>query len=325
MRYATFLLATLVVGCFPPTGARADSVLFSARGDVDTYGTFPDVYSGLYTQAKTVVNTTDRTGVEVYLNHIGSASNLATAFAEVHPRAPGAVPSTPDLALEFPYVQIRTTAYATVNNALDTPLAVSAHAFGQWRDMLFFQPIAPAAAQIAGWGIAFHLAGSLEHTDIKNAPPVGVVFTGQLGSGPLKYIPDSINAGDPSHLLVVTDVIRSDPGNHFGSGGLAMDLTLDVYASADNGAVLNVPLPRGTYGRANFGDTASFPGLVAFDANGNILPDAGQWATVTTGSGVEIPILSAIPTAVPEPSTLITMGMGGIAIACLLWRRRPKH
>src|SRR6202043_2966857 len=54
---------------------------------------------------------------------------------------------------------------------------------------------------------------------------------------------------------------------------------------------------------ADFGHTGEFPGLLALDAQGNILPDAANWVSVTSDSGIEYGILTGIPSSVPEPSS----------------------
>ena len=74
---------------------------------------------------------------------------------------------------------------------------------------------------------------------------------------------------------------------------------------------------------ADFGHTGEFPGLLALDAQGNILPDAANWVSVTSDSGLEYGILSGLP-SVPEPSSVIILGTG-VFLFAVCYSRRSKN
>jgi hypothetical protein len=202
-----------------------------------------------------------------------------------------------------------------------------AQAIGQWKDVVHFTPHAVEAAHISAWGIILRLNdGTLEVTNPGNTDLATVRFEATWGAGG-GAIAHEISYYDAPKTESYSDtkLISSGGVNPFDPNGINLYATLAVEADGDNlslhGGILTSALSA-----ANFGHTASFPGLVALDANGNILPDASQWVTVTTASGVEIPILSAIPTAVPEPSSLVmVVGTGGIACLWFQWRRRPRR
>jgi hypothetical protein len=205
-----------------------------------------------------------------------------------------------------------------------------ARAISQWQDVVHFTPIAVEAAKISAWGIFLHLEGSLQVTNpsaLINAEAT-VRFEAGWGAGS-GAIPHEIHYWNAPKLMSYNQdspTISSGGVNPFDPKGIFLIATLQVDAYSDNSTNGHLSPPfTSAVSAADFAHTAGFPGIVGLDANGNILPDASRWVTVTTDSGVEIPILSAVPTAVPEPSSLVMAGMEGIAIACLLWRRRPRR
>lgn len=85
----------------------------------------------------------------------------------------------------------------------------------------------------------------------------------------------------------------------------------DIHVQFSDQFVLNTfEVEDGTYasGSANFGSTVTLSGIEVVDANGNTV---GGW-TVTADSGTNYPV--------PEPATMLTLGLG--ALAAVRRRRR---
>ncbi|MEX0726874.1 MAG: PEP-CTERM sorting domain-containing protein [Planctomycetaceae bacterium] len=260
-------------------------------------------------------NTTDLSGAQSDADDFSFLGH-ASAYAQVIPRQ-AADP------LSDPYARFRNSATAELNeNRSSTGYQDGARAssFSSWSDVLHFEPISVAAAGISAWGVILDLSGSLEN-DVSTVleGSIGgyssVVFYATWGGGVGDLSHEQYGSGTQTFLHEYSPIIQSnvDP---FGPEGIELYAGLTTQAVVGYGSNFITGLSGFGSAAAHFGHTGESPGLFALDAEGNILPDAANWVTVTSDSGAEYQILSEIPdvTAVPEPSTFAMLATGSLLV-----------
>lgn len=295
---------------FQPSEAQAVYVAYS-RIDLLASQATPTSLNDL------AFNSVDLTGTG-FNETIGGPFDQARGFIELAPSMSG--PS-----LSAPSVVIRSSVRAdefTTGAGLQAAAGVNAG----WTDLLRFTPIAAEAAQIAYFSVVLDLHGTMSLTPSFNGTTqLELVATWGPGSDYLDprlfsdsvFVPGALpKSRTIDHKRLEVSSAGVDP---FGSSGIGLQIEYHVVAYS-SGEVPFEPPYFASNAQADF--VASMLGIRAYDAGGNLLPDAHQWVAVTSDSGVNYGVFGSFA-AVPEPSSLILLGSG--AAASLAWARRGSR